>query len=160
MYLRTLTSTATEFVVPRHWMSPVKLPLLAGTAGAAACAYIGALPPYMPSDVFAVAGAISSIAATMLGFMLAALAILASISDTHLVSTMRRTGHYADLLNTLLAGCAIYLAVAASGVALLLGLGLSGRVWVGLVGLHCAALVSLLDIGRKLYRVLRNLNPR
>lgn len=44
------------------------------------------------------AGALSSISVTMLGFMLAVLAILVSIVDRRLIRNMYRTGHFSRLI--------------------------------------------------------------
>ena len=95
----------------------------------------------------------------MLGFMAAALAIIASISHTHLVSMMRKTGHYKELLASLFAGCVFFLAIAVSGFGLLYGAPISSTTVWALVGLHVAALISVWDIGVKFWFVLRNLNP-
>lgn len=84
-------------------MSPVVAPLLAAAATALASWGMGWSPVLQDqAAVLAFAGTVASIAATMLGFMLAALAVLASISNTTLVERMRKTGHYDDLLHTLL----------------------------------------------------------
>lgn len=42
---------------------------------------------------------LAQVSATMLGFLLAALAILASIAGTRLIRNMKKTGHYGVLLN-------------------------------------------------------------
>lgn len=99
----------------------------------------------------------ASIGTTMLGFMLAALAVLASINHTHLVKMMRTTGHYRDLLQTLFIGCVLYLLCAVGGFAMLFGAGSHQLLLYALVGLHVAALVSVLDVVRKFWFVLNNL---
>ncbi len=93
----------------------------------------------------------------MLGFLLAALAVLASINHTHLVAMMRRNGHYEDLLATLFWGCAFFLACAVSGFALVFGAPAPRWFLAVIVALHAGALVSLLDVGRKFRMVLTNL---
>lgn len=93
----------------------------------------------------------------MLGFMLAALAVIASISNTALVERMRKTGHYDDLLTTIFFGCCFFLAVALCGFTLLFGVP-AGRDFLAVVlGLHVGSLISLIDIGRKFRLVLTNL---
>src|SRR5437899_2263891 len=47
-------------------------------------------------------GVVAQIAATMLGFVLAALAILLTIAGTRLLRNMQRTGHYGHLLSRML----------------------------------------------------------
>ena len=93
----------------------------------------------------------------MLGFMLAALAVLASINHTHLVNMMRAYGHYRDLLITMMTGCLLFMACAIVGFALLFGVPADPQLLCLLVALHVAALISLIDIGRKLWLVLANL---
>ena len=94
----------------------------------------------------------------MLGFMLAALAVLVSVANTKLLGTMQKTGHYDDLVRTIFIGCALFLAIALMGFALLFGVKLHPALEASLVGLHGAALVSLIDIGRKFRLVLKNLS--
>lgn len=102
-------------------------------------------------------GTVASISTTMLGFMLAALAVLASINHTHLVSMMRAYGYYRDLLITMMIGCLLFMACAIFGFALLFGVPSEPKLLCALVALHVAALVSLIDVGRKLWLVLANL---
>lgn len=104
-------------------------------------------------------GTIASIGATMLGFMLAALAILASISNTHLVRMMHETGHYVDLLHTLFLGALMMLSCAIYGFVIMFGFTPGGKAFHGLVAVHFAALVSIFDVGRKYWLVLSNLQP-
>lgn len=107
--------------------------------------------------VLGFAGSVASIAATMLGFMLAALAVLASIHQTTLVERLKRTGHYDDLLHTVFFGCAVFALIALGGFALLLGAPAARWLMLALLGLHAAAGVSLFDIGRKFRLLLVNL---
>ena len=102
-------------------------------------------------------GTVASISTTMLGFMLAALAVLASINHTHLVSMLRAYGHYRDLLLTMMIGGLLFMACAILGFTLLFGMPAETKLLCALVSLHVAALVSLIDIGRKLWFVLANL---
>lgn len=93
----------------------------------------------------------------MLGFMLAALAVLASINHTHLIGMMKKTGHYADLLSTLFVGGVMFLLCLVLGFALVMGLQPTAPAMSVIVGVHIGALVSLLDVGRKFWLVLSNL---
>ncbi|WP_448252895.1 hypothetical protein [Ottowia oryzae] len=139
-------------------MKPALAPLLAGAFMAFASWYFG-WSPHLPdqSAVLGFAGSVASISATMLGFMLAALAVLASISNTTLVERMKKTRHYEDLLTTIFVGCVLFLAIALCGFAVLFGLSPSRGMMAAMIALHAAALVSLLDIGRKFRLVLVNL---
>lgn len=139
-------------------MSTMLVPLIAGAITATASCYFGFAPDLPdPAAVLGFAGSVASIAATMLGFMLAALAVLASISNTTLVNQMKQTGHYDDLLRTIFFGCVLFLLIASFGFALLFGAPRVPWLLAALLGLHAAALVSLLDIGRKFHLVLYNL---
>lgn len=55
-------------------------------------------PEVTLSSSAAAVGILAQIATTMLGFMMAVLAILASISNTRLVRNLQRTGHFHRLL--------------------------------------------------------------
>lgn len=139
------------------------LPALGCMAGIAVCAgyvvhYYGAAPKFSsPAEWSQFGGSVASISVTMLGFMLAALAVLASINHTKLVAGMRKTGHYTELLVRLFAGCTFFLFCALSGFAVMFGVPVSGMVFPVIAGLHVAALLALLDIGSKFWLVLRNL---
>ena len=138
--------------------NPVLLPSLLGLAAGGAAWYWGAYPSFTdPGAVTSFGGPVASISTTMLGFLLAALTVLASISQTHLLKVMREHGHYHDLLNTMLTDFLFFLLCAVLGFTLLFGYELEK--WFGclLVVAHVAAFVSLLDVGRKLWLVLRNL---
>lgn len=133
-------------------------PWVVGILGALGAHSYGVYPKF--SDAAAVAqfaGTLASIAATMLGFMLAALAVIASINNTHLVTMMRKTGHYLDLLKTLFVGCLLFLWIAVAGLTLVFGVEPGPWFLSMLMGLHLAALLSLLDIGRKFWLVLANI---
>lgn len=135
-------------------------PVLTAAAVAAISTLVGMHPNPAPgADTLAMAGTVASVSSTMLGFNLAAMAVLASISHTHLVKIMHKTGHYQDLVRTLLVGCLFFLACAACGFTLLFGAAPGPALMTATVALHVGALVSLLDIGRKFYLVLKNLNP-
>lgn len=141
-------------------MRPLVPPLLAGAA-ATAGAWHWAITPSFPdqSALLSFGGTLASISTTMLGFVLAATAVLASINHTHLVGMMRKTGHYRDLLTTMLWCGVFFLACALSGFAILFGAPASTWLLSLVVGLHIGALVSLIDVGRKLWLVLVNLRP-
>ncbi|QDH59502.1 hypothetical protein [Pandoraea pnomenusa] len=107
------------------------------------------------------ASAQASVAVTMLGFMLAMLAILVSIADRRLIRNMNKTGHFTQLLLRLYAASAYFgilmivalLCLFLQSIALKIGSALS-------IGLAAGAIVRLLESGRKLWRVLDLLNPR
>ena len=115
-------------------------------------------PTISEASVSSIGGTLASIGSTMLGFLLAALAIIASINHTHLVKMMRTTGHYFDLLKTIFVGCIIFVLIIFSGGVWLFSSKIPPDWSVALViGLHASAFFSLIDIGRKFWLVLRNL---
>lgn len=140
-------------------MHPALLPLALSVASGFLIGYFGLHPSFAGvAESSQFGGSIASIAVTMLGFMLAALAVLASINHTQLVAMMRKTGHYADLLATLFVGCFFFLACSVFGYALLFGAAAtSGLLSLG-AALHVGALVTILDVGRKFWLVLANLS--
>jgi hypothetical protein len=139
-------------------MQPFFIPSLMGLIATGACWFWGVYPSFKEeATLSAFGGSVASISSTMLGFLLAALTVLASISHTHLLKVMREQGHYRDLLDTMLIGFLLFLLCAISGFGLLFGVQLTPKIGFVLVGLHTAAVTSLLDIGRKLWLVLRNL---
>lgn len=139
-------------------MQPLFIPLVMGLVASSASWFWDVYPSFKEeATLSAFGGSVASISSTMLGFLLAALAVLASISHTHLLKVMREQGYYRDLLDTMLIGFLLFLLCSISGFGLLFGMQLSSKVGMVLIGLHTAAVVSLLDIGRKLWLVLRNL---
>ena len=139
-------------------MKPLVIATLAGMVSGGVAWYWGAYPRLSEAGVISsFGGTVASISTTMLGFLLAVMAVLASISHTHLLTVMREHGHYRDILDTVLTAFLFFLLCAVCGIALLFGYPLLN--WFGclLVGAHVSAFVSLLDVGRKLWLVLRNL---
>jgi hypothetical protein len=109
------------------------------------------------SEAVAVGSAVLSTAATMLGFMLTGLAVLASITHTHLVRAMRQMGHYSDLLGSLLLGCATFFACGILGALLVFGVAASQWFMVGLLAAHVGAAALLIEVVHRFWLVLRNL---
>ena len=140
-------------------MKPFLLPLLAGLAAGGVSWYCNWSPKLADAgSVLSFAGSIASVAATMLGFMLAALAVIISITNTELLKLLRKSGHYKDLLQTIFVGCMVFLIIALAGFFLLFGVAPGRAFFAVLMALHAAALTALLDIGRKLWLVMNNLH--
>jgi len=98
----------------------------------------------------------ASTAGTMLGFVLAMITVLISMSDRRLIRNMARTGHFVRLLGKLY-GCAIYF-----GLALVIALPLMvvkcGLLRIGIVltsGLLVSAATQLIMSGFQLWGVLK-----
>lgn len=95
----------------------------------------------------------------MLGFLIAALSILASISGHRLLRNMQKTGHYRVLLRGFFINSAAYaVAMLASFVPLIFKSLFPIAPLVGFVTFTFATLL-LIDIGWKLWLVLHNLTP-
>jgi hypothetical protein len=60
-----------------------------------------ALGARTPGDLMAMASTFAAVAGTLLGFVVAALSILASLMDRTLVANLRKTGHFSTLLHEL-----------------------------------------------------------
>lgn len=106
------------------------------------------------------ASAFAAIAATLLGFMIAALSILTSIVNQKLVRNMQKTGHYARLLSELYQTAACYALVM---VVALFSIFLSTPyvIW-GMTAAVFAMTFStamMISVGQKFWKVLLTLNP-
>jgi len=138
-------------------------PFLIGTfvalLASGALYYLGITPEPLASDRATVFGTLAQVAGTMLGFMLAALAVVASITDTELLKRMRATGHYNALLQNLFTGAALFLGCAILSLLALLGVPLPAWTMSTLFGLQIAALIFLFIVGWQFWLTLRNVNP-
>lgn len=105
-----------------------------------------------------IVGIFAQISATMLGFLMAALSILATVSGNRLMRNLRKTGHYRSLLSGFfLNTVAFTAAMLASFAALLIS---NGAPWTYLIAFYLFALawLFLVNVGYKLWVVLNNLS--
>lgn len=72
-----------------------------------------------PQQVYNASGVIAGLCATLLGFMVAATAIVTALFDRTLISNMRKTGHYKVLMNDTFATCGVLLLTLVVSVATL-----------------------------------------
>lgn len=101
------------------------------------------------------ASAYASVGVTMLGFMLAMLAVLVSVSDRRLLRNMSKTGHLQRLLeNVYLAGGYFGASMIASLVALFLSAKPLSYSLSFATGTLVGALYLLFFVGRTFWRVL------
>lgn len=111
-------------------------------------------PRMSVQDLRTLLGLLAQVSATMLGFLLAAMAILASISGTRLIRNMQKTGHFVVLLNrffvnTIAFGASMVVAIAASM--------LNARIADGAVfsaGMFVFSCLLLCDVGWRFWLVL------
>lgn len=106
-------------------------------------------------DYGALLSTVASVSATLLGFLIAALAILSALVNRRLVMNMQRTGHYQQLTEELFISAAAYLLVLVVSMAAFLVIGDVFRFAIILTtaGLTFATL-ELLAAGMKFYRVM------
>ncbi|KQZ46361.1 hypothetical protein [Massilia sp. Root1485] len=112
-----------------------------------------------PGDMRTAAGVVAQLSGTMLGFVLAALAVLTTVLDTVLVRNMQRTGHFKILLRRMLCSIAAF-GLSTVGGAIIIFLP-KPHEWQAcvLIGLTALAIAVLLDVCTKFWFVLRNLTP-
>lgn len=111
------------------------------------------------SAAASVASTLASVAATMLGFIIAALAILASIASMRLLRNMQRTGHYQNLLARLLICAAAFAALLCFSLGAMFSPVGWLPVWQWIFGCMAASILTLLDAMRKFAGVLFALKP-
>ncbi len=132
--------------------------LLSITAGFAIWHY-GLIAELSPADLRTFVGLLAQISVTMLGFLLAALAILASIAGHRLMRNMQKTGHYQVLLKRFFANTVAY---GVSTVTTLLAYLASANLVLATIGaITCVLFATLLliDAGWRFWLVLSNLTP-
>lgn len=110
-------------------------------------------------DIRAAAGIIAQLSGTMLGFILAALAILTTILGEPLVRNMQRTGHFRVLMSRMLSCIAIFGIATVQGTVVVFWYAPDERFACAMLGTTILAIQLLIDVCRKFALVLRNLNP-
>ena len=110
------------------------------------------------ADAKAATGVVAQISVTMLGFILAALAILMSIGSSRLVRNMKKTGHYKVLTQRMFGSLAAFGVLAVFGVMLLLSPLLSTILMYPLIVLLLVSIFILYDVVRKFWVVLNHLD--
>lgn len=121
--------------------------------------YFSVLENLTSADLNNVAAVVAQIAATMLGFVLAALAVLTTIADTRLVRNMKKTGHYHVLVLRLQGTVAAFGIVCVVGIALLFVPGRHLLFRYVLVAAIIFSALLLFDAIRKFWIVLYHLAP-
>ena len=141
----------------KYWNSLSLLLSAAITILVAYKGWMGALPE---GEVRSAVGIGAQIAATMLGFLIAAMSILASISGHRLLRNMQRTGHYRTLLRRLFWNASAY------GITMVVAIGavvMKGNVFdvAALTTLACFTFATMLlvDIAWRFWLVLSNISP-
>lgn len=118
----------------------------------------GTVPAPSVQDRIAVYGTVAQVCGTLGGFLLAALAIVASISNTALLKAMRESGHYDALLKHMFTGTLLFLSATVVCILVVLGVNLPTWVHAGLFGTMASGLVVLSIAGWQFWLTLVNVN--
>lgn len=110
-----------------------------------------------PSDLKGAIGVIVQLSVTMLGFVLAALTVLATIAQTRLVRNMHKTGHYGVLLSRMFACLLMFGLVSLVGLVLLFVPQIPEAATLLVIALVLLSIAALGDVLRKLRLVLDHL---
>lgn len=110
-----------------------------------------------PEDLRTLLGIAAQVAVTMLGFVMAALAILSTVAGTRLVRNMQKTGHYEHLLQRMLGSVVAFALLAAGSFATLFFATLPELTIYVLLALSLFAGITLADVLRKFWIVMRTL---
>ncbi|EAR6586383.1 hypothetical protein FHE25_24255 [Salmonella enterica] len=98
---------------------------------------------------------LSSVFATLLGFIITAIALLASLLDKPLLKNMQKTGHYRRLMTDAFDTCLVLLVLV---LTCLIGLMLQSRpqevVAAIIIGLIVISVLCLLQTGRRLFNII------
>lgn len=121
--------------------------------------YCGILQQLSPADLRTAAGVISQIGSTMLGFVLASLAILATLVNTRLVRNMQRTGHYRVLLRRMFGSVSAFGLLTLAGLIFLFLPTVHIPYVYPFIALIIFSVLLLLDVLLKFWTVLHHLHP-
>lgn len=141
----------------RYWSS---LSFFLALAVAGLVGYYGWIAMLPEQEVRSAVGIAAQIAATMLGFLIAAMSILASISGHRLLRNMQRTGHYRTLLRRLFWNAAAYgiAMVVAIATVVMKGAPFEAGALATLASFTFPTML-LIDIAWRFWLVLSNLSP-
>lgn len=109
------------------------------------------------SDLRQSVSVVAQIASTMLGFVLAALAILATITNSRLLRNMQKTGHYSHLLKRMFGVTTAFGALVVVALPCLFLATMPPQYPHVVIGLTSACFMGLADVCRKLWIVLNHL---
>lgn len=109
------------------------------------------------AEFVSVVATFCQVSATMMGFMLAALAILASITDKPLLERMNQQGHYSDLLTHLFIASFIYFTVFIATGWLLISSPSTSFIRSLILVLMVTGCLATIQVGYKFWVVLKKL---
>lgn len=109
------------------------------------------------ADAKSGASVVAQLSGTMLGFVLAALAILTALGNTTIFSNMQQTGHVAVLLKRMLGSIVAFGVVTVLGTSMLFVPSVDIHWIYVLLGAAVFSIILLADVCRKLWLVLEHL---
>ncbi|QVM94155.1 hypothetical protein JYG36_13565 [Pseudomonas sp. SORT22] len=114
---------------------------------------------FQPSDITTLANAIASSSGTILGFLITAIALMASVMDRGLLKNLRATGGYRVLISGSFTCAALFLTLLALSLSLLLP-GASQAHWLLLATIFVGVLaaINLALSGLGFYRVIMSIS--
>lgn len=114
---------------------------------------------FQPGDIAALANALASSSGTILGFLITAIALMASVMDRSLLKNLRATGGYRVLISGSFTCAALFLVLLGLSLSLLLP-GASRAYWLLLatVFIGVLAAVNLAISGLGFYRVIMSIS--
>lgn len=116
------------------------------------------IPLPSPQDRVSVYGTVAQVCGTLGGFLLAALAIVASISNAALLKAMHGSGHFDSLLKHMFTGTLMFLTATVACILIVLGVNLPIWMQAGLFGIMASGLVVLIIAGWQFWLTLVNVN--
>ena len=121
---------------------------------------LSAWAPLGAESIKGIAGMYAQIAVTMLGFMLAMLAILVSVADRRAIRNIARTGHFEKLLRRLYYASGCFGATLVASVVTMMLLATPQQVSAAISnGFMMSSIYLLVSTGRYLWKVLMLLVP-
>ncbi|MGD9663474.1 MAG: hypothetical protein AB7U63_19705 [Porticoccaceae bacterium] len=141
----------------KHW---TWISIFAGVALWLAARQFGVFSEMGSTEAADLAATLAQISVTMLGFLIAALSILASISGHRLLREMQSSGHFNVLLRRFFINAIFYAGAMVSAFIVLI----LKQYYLSLIGLAFTVFVIatclLADTGYRLWLVLHNLSPK
>ncbi|ENF7218587.1 MULTISPECIES: hypothetical protein [Serratia] len=116
--------------------------------------------PHMPAPAVSnLMTTISSVFATLLGFIITAITLLASLLDKPLLRNMQKTGHYKRLMTDAFDTCLVLLVLV---LCCLIGLMLTVKqqeiLVAGLIALVIMSILCLFQTGKRLFNIVKVLS--
>lgn len=116
--------------------------------------------PHMPEPaISSLMATLSSVFATLLGFIITAITLLASLLDKPLLKNMQKTGHYKRLMTDAFDTCLVMLILILSSlIGLMLKIKQQELLIVVLIVLVVMSILCLLKTGRRLFNIVKVLS--